>query len=145
MLTFTPLSGAAQSSRTSPLAFLRRVDDINILPDCGSPDWCPVPTSSENEGENRFHWEQYCDNSKVRVMLTPLSQPQPAGLSTTVQYNLSVIRRSRRRRRSDALPVSILSVSSTREFNVALSQIALRSLHDHLAHQGRTSPPSRHK
>jgi hypothetical protein len=23
------------------------VDDINIFQDCGSPDWCPEPTSSE--------------------------------------------------------------------------------------------------
>ncbi|KAN0126510.1 Beta-lactamase-like protein [Russula decolorans] len=64
MLTFTPLSGAAKSSRTSPLAYLLQVDDINILLDCGSPDWCPEPTSSENGGENKFPWEQYCDNLK---------------------------------------------------------------------------------
>src|ERR1700753_1325584 len=59
MLTFTPLSGAATSERTSPLAYLLQVDDINILLDCGSPDWCPEPTSSENGGENKFPWEQY--------------------------------------------------------------------------------------
>jgi cleavage and polyadenylation specificity factor subunit 2 len=68
MLTFTPLSGAAKSSRTSPLAYLLQVDDINILLDCGSPDWCPEPTSSENEGGNKFPWEQYCDNLKECVM-----------------------------------------------------------------------------
>jgi len=68
MLTFIPLSGAAKSSRTSPLAYLLQVDDINILLDCGSPDWCPEPTSSENEGEssaeNMFPWEGYCDKLK---------------------------------------------------------------------------------
>jgi cleavage and polyadenylation specificity factor subunit 2 len=69
MLTFTPLSGAAKSSRTSPLAYLLQVDDINILLDCGSPDWCPEPTSSENEGEKKFPWERYCDNLKECVML----------------------------------------------------------------------------
>ena len=37
MLTFTPLSGAAKSERTNPLASLQ-VDDINILLDRGSPD-----------------------------------------------------------------------------------------------------------
>ncbi|KAI0306845.1 beta-lactamase-like protein [Multifurca ochricompacta] len=69
MLTFTPLSGAAKSSRTSPLAYLLQVDDIKILLDCGSPDWCPEqeepqPSSTEdrnNATENTFHWEQYCD------------------------------------------------------------------------------------
>lgn len=72
MLTFTPLSGAAKSSRTSPLAYLLQVDDINILLDCGSPDWCPEPTSSENGGEgtteNNFPWEGYCDHLKECVM-----------------------------------------------------------------------------
>jgi hypothetical protein len=72
MLTFTPLSGAAKSSRTSPLAYLLQVDDINILLDCGSPDWCPEPPSSENAGdgvtENKFHWEQYCNKLKEWVL-----------------------------------------------------------------------------
>lgn len=72
MLTFTPLSGAAKSSRTSPLAYLLQVDDINILLDCGSPDWCPEPTASENGGddmtENKFPWEQYCNKLKEWVV-----------------------------------------------------------------------------
>lgn len=68
MLTFTPLSGAAKSSRTSPMAYLLQVDDINILLDCGSPDWCPEPTSSDNGGENKIPWEKYCDNLKECVM-----------------------------------------------------------------------------
>ncbi|KAH9985192.1 beta-lactamase-like protein [Russula compacta] len=65
MLTFTPLSGAAKSSRTSPLAYLLQVDDINILLDCGSPDWCPESPPSVTEGdhvqEDKFHWERYCN------------------------------------------------------------------------------------
>jgi cleavage and polyadenylation specificity factor subunit 2 len=76
MLSFTPLSGAAKSSRTSPLAYLLQVDDINILLDCGSPDWCPEHTSSENGGEgmadNKFPWEQYCDKLKECVVLSTM-------------------------------------------------------------------------
>jgi cleavage and polyadenylation specificity factor subunit 2 len=72
MLTFTPLSGAAKSSRTSPLAYLLQVDDINILLDCGSPDWCPEPPSSRTEGdhvmEDAFPWEQYCDKLRECVV-----------------------------------------------------------------------------
>ncbi|KAH8982822.1 beta-lactamase-like protein [Lactarius akahatsu] len=68
MLTFTPLSGAAKSSRTSPLAYLLQVDDITILLDCGSPDWCPEPTSLEteraDEADDIYPWTQYCD--KIR-------------------------------------------------------------------------------
>jgi cleavage and polyadenylation specificity factor subunit 2 len=73
MLTFTPLSGAAKSSRTNPLAYLLQVDDINILLDCGSPDWCPESHSSTTEGddvmqtENKFPWEQYCDKLRECV------------------------------------------------------------------------------
>jgi cleavage and polyadenylation specificity factor subunit 2 len=48
------LSGAAKSSRISPLVYLLQVDDINILFDCRSPDWCPEPTSSQNGRENKF-------------------------------------------------------------------------------------------
>jgi cleavage and polyadenylation specificity factor subunit 2 len=65
MLTFTPLSGAAKSSRTSPLAYLLQVDDITILLDCGSPDWCPEPTSLEtvqaDGADDPYPWKQYCD------------------------------------------------------------------------------------
>ena len=86
MLTFTPLSGAAKSSRNSPLAYLLQVDDINILLDCGSPDWCPEPTPSENGGdggaENKFPWEQYCDKLKEWVV----HDTQP-GLTSGVEFN----------------------------------------------------------
>lgn len=61
MITFTPLSGAARSSRTIPLAYLLQVDDIRILLDCGSPDWCPEPSTTEHENETpeTYHWEHY--------------------------------------------------------------------------------------
>jgi cleavage and polyadenylation specificity factor subunit 2 len=72
MLTFTPLSGAAKSSRASPLAYLLQVDDINILLDCGSPDWCPEPSSFVEDGgdetESSFHWRRYCDKLKEWVV-----------------------------------------------------------------------------
>jgi cleavage and polyadenylation specificity factor subunit 2 len=72
MLTFTSLSGAAKSSRTSPLAYLLQVDDIKILLDCGSPDWCPEPSSSvkdaDGETECSHHWRQYCENLKECVV-----------------------------------------------------------------------------
>ncbi|KAJ7094593.1 beta-lactamase-like protein [Mycena belliarum] len=59
MITFTPLSGAAHSSRTSPLAYLLQVDDVRILLDCGSPDWSPEEPSLDQENHT-FHWEEYC-------------------------------------------------------------------------------------
>ncbi|KAK7061904.1 cleavage and polyadenylation specificity factor subunit 2 [Favolaschia claudopus] len=63
MLVFTPLSGAAHSSRTTPLAYLLQVDDVRILLDCGSPDWSPEnPPSSPDSDEPAFHWEQYCQS-----------------------------------------------------------------------------------
>ena len=71
MLTFTPLSGAAKSSRTSPLAYLLQVDDIKILLDCGSPDWCPESTSLETERadgtDDTYPWKQYCDKLREYV------------------------------------------------------------------------------
>ncbi|KAI0082444.1 hypothetical protein K474DRAFT_1611456 [Panus rudis PR-1116 ss-1] len=66
MITFTPLAGAARSSRTIPLAYLLKVDDVQILLDCGSPDWRPEEEAStsaireEDLAEEAFHWEQYC-------------------------------------------------------------------------------------
>ncbi|CAK5275400.1 unnamed protein product [Mycena citricolor] len=54
----TPSRGsAAHSSRTTPLAYLLQVDDVKILLDCGSPDWCP---EAETEDGTGFHWEEYC-------------------------------------------------------------------------------------
>lgn len=74
MITFTPLSGAARASRTVPLAYLLQVDDVRILLDCGSPDWCPEEpegTSSdvkeEDLQERHYHWEKYCETLKEYV------------------------------------------------------------------------------
>ncbi|TRM68110.1 beta-lactamase-like protein [Schizophyllum amplum] len=61
MLTFTPLSGAAHSTRTTPLCFILQVDDVKILLDCGSPDWSPEASTSEVKVEDTGHWwEEYC-------------------------------------------------------------------------------------
>lgn len=56
MITFTPLAGAARSSSLSPLSYLLQIDDVRVLLDCGSPDWCPE--LGESDGE--FYWETYC-------------------------------------------------------------------------------------
>ena len=65
MITFTPLSGPARSHRTVPLAYLLQVDDVRILLDCGSPDWCPEDIKEEEgESEAAVPWEKYCDSLK---------------------------------------------------------------------------------
>ncbi|KAH7931204.1 hypothetical protein BV22DRAFT_1190509 [Leucogyrophana mollusca] len=65
MITFTPLSGAARTSRTVPLAYLLQVDDVRILLDCGSPDWSPEEPSlgikPEDVEKVPYHWEEYCE------------------------------------------------------------------------------------
>lgn len=65
MITFTPLSGAAHSSRTVPLAYLLQVDDVRILLDCGSPDWNPenIETIQSESGDDltTYSWKEYCD------------------------------------------------------------------------------------
>lgn len=64
MITFTPLSGGAKHTKTTPLCYLLQVDDVRILLDCGSPDWCPeflnstIPEVSGND--SNFSWETYC-------------------------------------------------------------------------------------
>lgn len=72
MITFTPLSGSARSSRTTPLAYLLQVDDVRILLDCGSPDWCPESTSSADTDteDTSYHWEQYCQALRECVYLS---------------------------------------------------------------------------
>ncbi|KAG6833930.1 hypothetical protein H0H87_007941 [Tephrocybe sp. NHM501043] len=65
MITFTPLSGAARSSQTKPLAYLLQVDDVRILLDCGSPDWAPEPAHTiipDGSEEPSYHWETYCNS-----------------------------------------------------------------------------------
>lgn len=66
MLTFKPLSGAAKSDRLVPLAYLLQVDDVHILLDCGSPDWCPEP---DDGSDASAHWETYCQSLKEFVFL----------------------------------------------------------------------------
>ncbi|KAF5388054.1 hypothetical protein D9615_000560 [Tricholomella constricta] len=65
MITFTPLSGAARSSQTKPLAYLLQVDDVRILLDCGAPDWAPEPAHTiipDGAEEPSYHWETYCNS-----------------------------------------------------------------------------------
>lgn len=71
MITFTPLSGAAGTVRTVPLAYLLQVDDVRILLDCGSPDWCPEPSSEE--GDDVPSWTKYCDALKECVTSRTMS------------------------------------------------------------------------
>ena len=64
MITFTPLSGAARSSQTTPLAYILQIDDVRILIDCGSPDWVPelspFQQRLENPGDTPV-WAEYCE------------------------------------------------------------------------------------
>ncbi|KAH9894449.1 beta-lactamase-like protein [Cubamyces lactineus] len=64
MITFTPLSGAARTVRTIPLAYLLQVDDVRILLDCGSPDWCPELSSENAQDDAPPPWEKYCEALK---------------------------------------------------------------------------------
>ena len=68
MITFTPLTGAARSPRTVPLAYLLQVDDVRILLDCGSPDWCPEPQEGDAEESEPPSWETYCNALKEYVV-----------------------------------------------------------------------------
>ncbi|CAA7260032.1 unnamed protein product [Cyclocybe aegerita] len=63
MITFTPLSGAARASKTTPLCYLLQIDDVRILIDCGSPDWNPEPSPFEpsEETQEQAPWTEYCD------------------------------------------------------------------------------------
>lgn len=40
-MIFTVLSGDGHSAKEKPLAYLLQIDDVRILLDCGSPEWCP--------------------------------------------------------------------------------------------------------
>ena len=68
MITFTPLSGAARTVRTIPLAYLLQVDDVRILLDCGSPDWCPEPSTEGVDDDAPPPWEKYCEALKECVV-----------------------------------------------------------------------------
>ena len=69
MITFTPLSGPAGTIRTVPLAYLLQVDDVRILLDCGSPDWCPEPPAGDADEKEPPPWENYCDALKEYVFV----------------------------------------------------------------------------
>jgi cleavage and polyadenylation specificity factor subunit 2 len=72
MITFTPVAGAANSTSTTPLAYLLQVDDVRILLDCGSPDWVQEPSPfntntdsmDTDDGQTPPPWQEYCDNLK---------------------------------------------------------------------------------
>ncbi|KAL5488069.1 hypothetical protein ACEPAI_6177 [Sanghuangporus weigelae] len=89
MITFTPLSGGARLSKTIPLCYLLQVDDVRILLDCGSSDWCPEPVASESAERPSSHvqysWEGYCKSLKecvptVDLVLISHGDLQHAGL-----------------------------------------------------------------
>ena len=65
MITFTPLSGAARSSQTTPLAYILQIDDVRILIDCGSPDWFPEPSPFQHppleNSDDGPVWDKYCE------------------------------------------------------------------------------------
>ncbi|KAJ2931622.1 hypothetical protein H1R20_g5346, partial [Candolleomyces eurysporus] len=72
MITFTPVAGAANSTSTTPLAYLLQVDDVRILLDCGSPDWVQEPSPFNNNADSMDTddaqkpppWQEYCDTLK---------------------------------------------------------------------------------
>ena len=65
MITFTPLSGAARSSQTTPLAYILQIDDVRILIDCGSPDWFPEFSPFQQRPlenpDDAPVWAEYCE------------------------------------------------------------------------------------
>ena len=84
MITFTPLSGAARESRTTPLCYLLQIDDVRILIDCGSPDWAPEPSpfsTEEVKEEVPPWWQAYCEAlQKFVVELSPAKRLSEASL-----------------------------------------------------------------
>ena len=71
MITFIPLSGSAHTSRTVPLAYILQVDDVRILLDCGSPDWVPESSLTEDVTTQQ-HWDDYCSALREYVSRTRL-------------------------------------------------------------------------
>jgi cleavage and polyadenylation specificity factor subunit 2 len=76
MITFTPLTGGAVTTRTTPLCYILQIDDVRILLDCGAPDWHPESTlaglgSHESPEKDKPlgepHWVRYCDELAVYV------------------------------------------------------------------------------
>ncbi|CAE6531277.1 unnamed protein product [Rhizoctonia solani] len=66
MITFTPLTGGAATTRITPLCYILQIDDVRILLDCGAPDWHPEP-STEANGAGEPHWVQYCEQLAVQA------------------------------------------------------------------------------
>ncbi|KAF8759782.1 Cleavage and polyadenylation factor 2 C-terminal [Rhizoctonia solani] len=72
MITFTPLTGGAATTRTTPLCYILQIDDVRILLDCGAPDWHPEPSTetSSTPGESQQvepHWVRYCEQLAVQA------------------------------------------------------------------------------
>ncbi|KAH9849995.1 beta-lactamase-like protein [Lenzites betulinus] len=89
MITFTPLSGAAGTIRSTPLAYLLQVDDVRILLDCGSPDWCPEPSPEDvdvDAAPAAPSWEKYCDALKECASSVDLVLLSHGDLSHTGLY-----------------------------------------------------------
>lgn len=91
MITFTPLTGGAVTTRTAPLCYILQIDDVRILLDCGAPDWHPESAPPESAGKTEQvendampeepHWVRYCDELSVQaptVDLVLLSHPDIA-------------------------------------------------------------------
>ncbi|KAG8749879.1 hypothetical protein FRC12_013176 [Ceratobasidium sp. 428] len=77
MITFTPLTGGATSSRTTPLCYILQIDDVRILLDCGAPDWHPenTPSGSTDASENQPvepSWAAYCEELAVQAQTVDL-------------------------------------------------------------------------
>lgn len=72
MITFTPLSGAARSSQTTPLAYILQIDDVRILIDCGSPDWVPESSPFQQRPpenpDDMPAWTDYCEALRKFVL-----------------------------------------------------------------------------
>ena len=67
MITFTPLSGSARSTNTTPIAFVLQVDDVQILLDCGSPDWYLESCTEYSMPTGTLSWNSYCESLKEYV------------------------------------------------------------------------------
>ncbi|QRV72872.1 cleavage and polyadenylation specificity factor subunit 2 [Ceratobasidium sp. AG-Ba] len=65
MITFTPLTGGAASTRTTPLCYILQIDDVRILLDCGAPDWHPESSAEPS-------WVGYCDELALQAQTVDL-------------------------------------------------------------------------
>ncbi|TFY83336.1 hypothetical protein EWM64_g677 [Hericium alpestre] len=120
MLTFTPLSGAARSSRTGPLAYILQVDDVTVLLDCGSPDWCPEPSSSalktDDLEDQSSHWERYCQKLREVAPNVDLVLLSHGDLAHTGLYAYAYARWGLKAPAYSTLPVQAMGrIASTEE------------------------------